>query len=66
MASLILLFSELVQNHEWDPEALIASYSVISSCASAAAATNQRQNSSEEQKEVKEDPLESRICVDFV
>jgi len=70
MASLILLFSELVRNHEWNATALLAAYppssfpssSSSSSCASAA----ERKSLKDEEALKDESVLESRVCVDFV
>ncbi|KAI4348478.1 hypothetical protein L6164_009199 [Bauhinia variegata] len=77
MASLILLFSELVRHHDLDLEALISTYPT-SSCAAAAAAakgsstaTNSLRNqsskkSTQEAPPAMENPLESRVSVDLV
>ncbi|KAK7286571.1 hypothetical protein RJT34_21657 [Clitoria ternatea] len=76
MASIILLFSELVRNHEWDAEALMAAYplssnsSFPSSCAAAVRKTlkdegvMQKKQITEES--LLENPLESRVCLDSV
>ncbi|KAK4272347.1 hypothetical protein QN277_020915 [Acacia crassicarpa] len=74
MASLILLFSEIVRNHELDAASLLAAYpppsSSVSSCSAAEKSLrNQNQDrkshSSGDALKV-ENPLESRICVDLV
>ncbi|CAJ1920261.1 unnamed protein product [Sphenostylis stenocarpa] len=70
MASLVLLFSELVRNHEWDAAALLAAYPppsftiTSSSCAVSAASKGVVQKKTE--GTVVENPLESRVCVDLV
>ncbi|XP_057440560.1 uncharacterized protein LOC130732553 [Lotus japonicus] len=78
MASLILLFSELVQNHEWNAAALLAAYppSSYSSCCAAArkplkdyegGIMEQEQNSQKTEEVVMtENPMESRVSLDFV
>ncbi|ESW33975.1 hypothetical protein PHAVU_001G114000 [Phaseolus vulgaris] len=75
MASLVLLFSELVRNHEWDAAALLAAYPppnftiTSSSCAAAAAKTTLKDEGSVEKKTkdtVVENPLDSRVCVDLL
>nr|ACU23937.1 unknown [Glycine max] len=77
MASLVLLFSEFVHNHEWDAEALLAAYPSFnftitsSSCAVAAKKTLKdegfmQKNTQKTEDIVVENPLESRVCVDLV
>ncbi|KAF7801447.1 uncharacterized protein G2W53_040558 [Senna tora] len=63
MASLILLFSEIVRNPELDAANLLAAYP-SSSCAAVAGKSvrNLKQKSKmSEEKEVMENPLESRL-----
>ncbi|TKY62875.1 hypothetical protein E2542_SST12740 [Spatholobus suberectus] len=77
MASLVLLFSELVRNHEWDAAALLAAYpsssfTITTSCAAASARKPlkgegvMQKNSKRTEETAVENPLESRVCVDFV
>ncbi|XP_047165613.1 uncharacterized protein LOC124834853 [Vigna umbellata] len=77
MASLVLLFSELVRNHEWDAAALLAAYptpnftitsSSSSSCAVAAKTTLKDEGflQKKTKEPVIENPLESMVCVDLV
>ncbi|KAK7336283.1 hypothetical protein VNO77_16819 [Canavalia gladiata] len=78
MASLILIASELVRNHEWDAATLLAAYppSYSTTATSWAAAFTVRKplkdegvvqkNSHRTEESVVENPLESRVCVDFV
>jgi len=74
MASLVLLFSELVRNHEWDAAALLAAYpppnfTITSSSCAAAAKTTWKDEGFVQKKSkdtVVENPMESRVCVDLV
>ena len=76
MASLVLLFSELVRNHDqWDAAVLLAAYpsscsAMTSSGASAAGKPvidqSSMQNSQITEEKVMDNPLESRVCLDFV
>ncbi|BAT84958.1 hypothetical protein LR48_Vigan03g195500 [Vigna angularis] len=78
MASLVLLFSELVRNHEWDAAALLAAYpppnftitssSSSSSCAVAAKTTLKDEGflQKKTKEPVIENPLESMVCVGLV
>ncbi|AES80899.1 hypothetical protein MtrunA17_Chr7g0253811 [Medicago truncatula] len=66
MASLILLFSELVRNHEWNATALLAAYPPSSSTSSCASAAERKSLKDEEALKDDESVLESRVCVDFV
>ncbi|XP_028761289.1 uncharacterized protein LOC114719891 [Neltuma alba] len=74
MASLILLFSEVVRNHELDAASLLAAYpppsSSLSSCAAATKSlrnqNDKRKSQSSEDAVEMNNPLESRICVDLV
>ncbi|QCD97378.1 hypothetical protein DEO72_LG6g2088 [Vigna unguiculata] len=74
MASLVLLFSELVRNHEWDAATLLAAYPppnftiTSSSCAVAAKTTLKDEGfvQKKSKETVTENPLESRVCVDLV
>lgn len=79
MASLILLGSELVRNHKRGAAALLAAYppssfsSKTSSCVASAVrkpvkdeGSMKKQNSQRTEETVMENPLESRVCVDFV
>ncbi|RDX71783.1 hypothetical protein CR513_48816, partial [Mucuna pruriens] len=69
MASLFLLFSELVRNHQWDAAALLAAYpppnfTITSSCAVAAATKPLKDESQNRtQDTVVENPLESRRLI---
>jgi len=71
MASLILLFSELVRNHEWNATALLAAYPPSSFPSSSS--TSSKSSCAAEIKSLKDEEalkdesvLESRVCVDFV
>ncbi|CAL5193139.1 unnamed protein product [Lathyrus oleraceus] len=67
MASLILLFSDLLWIHEWDATALLATYPP-SSLSSSSAPAAQRKTLKDEETVIENNPLEfeSRVCVDFV
>ncbi|GAU23980.1 hypothetical protein TSUD_327810 [Trifolium subterraneum] len=65
MASLILLFSELVWNQEWDANALLAAYPPSSSTSSSSVAA-ERKLLKDEETVIDNSVLESRVCVDFV
>ncbi|KAJ7971925.1 hypothetical protein O6P43_009888 [Quillaja saponaria] len=80
MASLILLFSELVRHHNADPTAFLAAhpYNYSSSCAGTAATStagsfaeskslrNYESNKHNEKMVMENYLQDSRICVDFV
>lgn len=70
MASLILLFSELVWNQEWDSTALLATNINATATLKDRVRDIQKQNtlhkSSLEAVNFADNPLESRVCVDFV
>ncbi|XP_057722468.1 uncharacterized protein LOC130936420 [Arachis stenosperma] len=73
MASIVLLVSELVRNHDWDAESLIAAYpppSLSSSSSSCAAAMRNSSNNNSHRTQantlIVENPVESRVSVDFV
>lgn len=77
MASLILLFSELIGNHQWDSTAMVAPYSYPSSynnftLSSNAAAMESFKNQCDRldthisKEGVVENPMEFRVCVDFI
>lgn len=68
MASLILLFSDLLWIHEWDATALLATYPPPSLSFSSAAAAHQRKTLKDEETVIDNNPLEFeyRVCVDFV
>lgn len=72
MASLILLFSEVVRNHELDAASLLATYPP-SSCAAATGSSAARKSTINQNDKLKsqsiedvQNPLDSRVCVDFV
>ncbi|KAK7396139.1 hypothetical protein VNO78_16932 [Psophocarpus tetragonolobus] len=77
MASLLLLFSELVRNHDSDAAALLAAYppssfTLTTSCASAAVIKPLKdedfmhKNCHRTESRIVENPIESRVCVDLV
>ncbi|CAL5193137.1 unnamed protein product [Lathyrus oleraceus] len=67
MASLILLFSDLLWMQEWDATALLATYPP-SSLSSSSTPAAQRKTLKDEETVIENNPLEfeSRVCVDFV
>ncbi|CAJ2672048.1 unnamed protein product [Trifolium pratense] len=68
MASLILLFSELVWNQEWDTTALLAAYPPPPppSSSSSSRVAAERKLLKDEEAVIDNSVLESRVCVDFV
>ncbi|KAL2320494.1 hypothetical protein Fmac_029463 [Flemingia macrophylla] len=69
MASLVLLFSELVRNHEFDAAALLAAYppsKKLTFTTSCAAVFKDEMQKKKTKETVVENPMESRVSLDFL